>query len=259
MKSLCTILSFLFSLGALWGQHTVTGTVTSATGEPLIGVNILIKGTGNGTATDIDGTYSIAGPDEKAVLVFTYTGFKGKELVPGALTTLDVVLDEDVELIDEVVVIGYGTQKKSDLTGAISTIKSDEVKRVPSANVEQILQGKVAGVQVTPVSGRPGEGAVVRIRGVGTLNDASPLYVVDGMLLDDISFLNPNDIASIEVLKDASATAIYGSRGANGVVIVSTNQGANHQARFNFSSYYASQQVVRQKCQPSTVSSSAPS
>ncbi|MCB0674738.1 MAG: TonB-dependent receptor [Saprospiraceae bacterium] len=246
MKSLCTILSFLFSLGALWGQHTVTGTVTSATGEPLIGVNILIKGTGNGTATDIDGTYSIAVPDEKAVLVFTYTGFKGKELVPGALTTLDVVLDEDVELIDEVVVIGYGTQKKSDLTGAISTIKSDEVKRVPSANVEQILQGKVAGVQVTPVSGRPGEGAVVRIRGVGTLNDASPLYVVDGMLLDDISFLNPNDIASIEVLKDASATAIYGSRGANGVVIVSTNQGANHQARFNFSSYYASQQVVRQ-------------
>ncbi|MEZ4898767.1 MAG: TonB-dependent receptor [Saprospiraceae bacterium] len=246
MKSLCTIISLLLGVGSLWGQRTVAGTVTDATGQTLIGVNILLKGTNQGVATDIDGTYSINVPNDDAILVFSYTGFKDKEVAVGNQTTLDVVLNEDVELIDEVVVIGYGTQKKSDLTGAISTIKSDEVKRIPSANVEQILQGKVAGVQVTPISGRPGAGAVVRIRGVGTLNDASPLYVVDGMLLDDISFLNPNDISSIEVLKDASATAIYGSRGANGVVIISTTRGANHQARFNVSTYYASQEVVKQ-------------
>ena len=201
------------------GQFTVNGSVVDATSnEPLIGTNILIKGTGSGTITDYDGKFSLQVNSPNDTLIVSYTGYNSQEIPVQGRAIIDVLLATQINVLDEIVVVGYGVQRKSDLTGSISTVKGDDLKRIPSGNVEQMLQGKVAGVLVTPSSGEPGAGAVVRIRGTGTLNDASPLYVVDNMLLNDISFLNPNDVESIEVLKDASATAIYGCRGANGYV-----------------------------------------
>ncbi|HYG40479.1 MAG TPA: TonB-dependent receptor [Cytophagales bacterium] len=208
-------------------QNTnIEGTVTDAeTGEQLIGVTIQIKGTTVGTITDIEGHYLIqASPDDS--LVFSFIGYVTQTIGVGNRTLLDVQLSTDVETLSEVVIVGYGTQRKSDLTGSVSSIRGKDLTQIPSNNPMQALQGKVAGVQVTSSTGAPGAAPVVRIRGVGTFNNASPIYVVDGVILDDISFLNPADIESMEILKDASATAIYGSRGANGVVLVTTKQGS---------------------------------
>ncbi len=248
MKRNSILFILLVIATGLYGQVTVTGKVTSSNEEegPLIGVNIRIKGTDRGAITDIDGNYELEVPSADTVLLFSYTGYEPQEIALNGRTTLNVELLQSSEMLEEVVVVGYGTQRKSDLTGSISSLESEEINRVPSANVEQLLQGKVAGVQVTPISGKPGEGAVVRIRGTGTLNNASPLYVVDGMLLNDISFLNPQDIESMEVLKDASATAIYGSRGANGVIIITTKKGAERETQFNVSSYGGLQEVITQ-------------
>jgi TonB-linked SusC/RagA family outer membrane protein len=237
----------LAAFGLQAQQVRVTGTVTSQEdGETLIGVNILIKGTSSGTITDFEGNYELNVPSPDVTLVFSYTGFESQEIALAGRTRLDVVMGLSRQVLDEIVVVGYGTQRKSDLTGAISTVKAEEIQRIPSANLEQALQGRVSGVQVTPVSGEPGAGAIIRIRGTGTLNDASPLYVVDGMLLDDISFLNLNDVESVEVLKDASATAIYGSRGANGVIIITTKKGERRAAVFTASAYYGVQNVLKQ-------------
>lgn len=244
-KTLWIIPLLLLGGFCLNAQVRVSGTVTSAAdGEPLIGVNILVKNTTSGTITDFDGNFELEAPGANDTLVFSYIGYEPQEIVLGGRTRLDVAMEPARQLLEEVVVVGYGTQRKSDLTGAISSVKAEELQRIPGANLEQVLQGRVAGVQVTPVSGEPGAGAIIRIRGTGTLNDASPLYVVDGMLLDDISFLNLNDVESVEVLKDASATAIYGSRGANGVIIISTKRGKAQKTIFNTSAYYGSQQVV---------------
>jgi TonB-linked SusC/RagA family outer membrane protein len=228
------------------GSYPVNGTVTDAvTGEALIGANVVVRGTSIGTATDIDGAYSLMIPSLTDTLVVSYTGYVTQEVAVLNRTTIDVALAVESEVLDEIVVVGYGVQRKSDLTGSIATVKGEEIVRVPSANVEQLLQGKVAGVLVTPSSGQPGDGAIIRIRGTGTLNDASPLFVVDNMLLNDISFLNPSDVESIEVLKDASATAIYGSRGANGVIIITTKKGAKDApARVNFDAFYGTESVV---------------
>jgi len=227
-------------------QSTVKGTVLDETGQPLPGVNIISSLEQNkGTITDIDGAYTITLENPQAdTLTFSFTGYQPQEVAVNNRSTIDVSLDVQDQIMDEVVVVGYGVQQKSDLTGAISSVGQEELTRVSSGNVEQILQGRVSGVQITPASGEPGRGAVVRIRGTGTLGDASPLYVVDGVLLNDIDFLNPNDIASIEVLKDASATAIYGSRGANGVIIVTTKQGSVGKPRFTVNTYYGTQEVV---------------
>ncbi len=207
-------------------QFSVRGTITDQSdGSPLIGVNILEKGTINGTVTDLDGRYSLVVAAEDAVLVLSYTGYAPLEVGIAGQAVLDIRLGEESRLLQEVVVVGYGTQKKSDLTGAVSSVKQEDIERVAVANVEQALQGKVAGVYVAPASGTPGAGAVVRIRGTGTLNNANPLYVVDGMITYDASFVHPQDVASVEVLKDASATAIYGSRGANGVILITTKRG----------------------------------
>lgn len=233
--------------GLLMSQVTVSGTVTDSGGDPLIGANVVIAGTTTGTATDVDGQYTITVDSPTDTLAFSYTGFIMQRVPIQNRSVLDVVLLVESRILDEIVVVGYGVQRKSDLTGSISSVKGDEVQRIPSGNVEQALQGKVAGVLVTPSSGEPGAGAIVRIRGTGTLNDASPLYVVDNMLLNDISFLNPNDIASIEVLKDASATAIYGSRGANGVIIITTKRGSNQEkATISVDVYYGSESVINQ-------------
>ncbi len=236
----------LAAFGLQAQQVKVAGNVTSKEdGETLIGVNILIKGTASGTITDFDGNYELTVPSADVTLVFSYTGFETVEIDLAGRTRLDVVMSLSRQLLDEIVVVGYGTQRKSDLTGSISSVKAEELQRIPSANLEQALQGRVSGVQVTPVSGEPGAGAIIRIRGTGTLNDASPLYVVDGMLLNDISFLNLNDVESVEVLKDASATAIYGSRGANGVIIITTKKGQRQGAVFSASAFYGVQNVLK--------------
>lgn len=226
-------------------QQSISGTVTSADdGEPLPGVNITVPDTNLGTTTDMDGNYSITVPDTVNVLVFSFIGFQTQRIEINGRTQIDVAMQTQVyEAGEELVVVGYGTQQKSDVTGAVSTVSMDKVKKVPTANVQDALQGQVAGVQITPQSGAPGAQADIRIRGVGTLNNASPIYVVDGLILDDISFLNSNDIESIQVLKDASATAIYGVRGANGVIIITTNQGVQGDTQFEFSSYAGIQQV----------------
>ena len=223
-----TILAMVFFVVSAFGQkHTITGTLTdSETGEALIGATILEKGTSNGTITDIDGNYDLTVSSAEALLVFSYVGYANQELSVNGRTRIDVALGLDLMGLEEVVVVGYGTQQKKDLTSSIATIKSEEITKTPTNSAMQSLQGKVAGVQIVS-SGEPGAGPTVRVRGVGTLQgDSRPLYVVDGMFFDDINFLNPADIESISVLKDASAAAIYGVRAANGVVLVQTKGGA---------------------------------
>ncbi|MGI9174673.1 MAG: SusC/RagA family TonB-linked outer membrane protein [Rhodothermales bacterium] len=228
---------------------TIAGTVTDVEfGDPLPGVNVVIVGTTQGSSTDIDGQFEIAGlePDTYTIRA-SYVGYTPQDTTltveAGETTNVSLALAAGIAL-EEVVVVGYGEQRRRDLTGSVASVSGESVAELASPSVEQAIQGKVAGVQVTPASGEPGQGAVIRIRGVGTLGNASPLYVVDGMLMDDISFLNSNDIQSIEVLKDASATAIYGSRGANGVVIVTTKTGdAGQEPLFTFNAYAGTQNV----------------
>lgn len=203
----------------------VTGQVTEkGTGEPIIGATVVIKGQSIGTTTDVDGFYTLKDVPSEATLVFSFVGLKTVEQSVAGRRVINVQMEEDSRLIDEVVVVGYGVQRKSDLTGAVASVKSDELQKTSVANVANALQGRVSGVMVSS-NGTPGSEPEVKIRGIGTTNNSSPLYVVDGMFVNDIGFLNSHDIASMEVLKDASATAIYGSRGANGVIIVTTKQG----------------------------------
>ncbi len=220
------VLFSLSSLVTLAQNKTVTGTVTAKDdGQPMIGVTVVVKGTTRGASTDVDGKYSIDLNEGEDSLLFSYLGYMKRTISVGDRQVVDVVLSPDVEILDDVVVVGYGTQRKSDLTGAVSSVRGADLTKITSQDPMQSLQGKVAGVQVTSVSGEPGSSPVVRVRGVGTFNNSSPIYVVDGVILNDISFLNSADIASMEVLKDASSTAIYGSRGANGVIIITTKQG----------------------------------
>lgn len=238
--------------GALAQTGEITGTVSdSTTGQTLPGVNVVIQGTQRGAATDANGQYTIANVEPGTyTLRASFVGYdtrvvSGVEVTAGQTTTQDITLAPAEVGLEELVVIGYGTQEKRDLTGSVASVQGEQISRVPTSSVTQALQGQIAGVQVTPSSGEPGEDAVVRIRGVGTLNDASPLYVVDGMLTDDISFLNSQDIQSVEVLKDASATAIYGSRGANGVIIISTKKGTYEEnTSYSLSAYYGWQEVM---------------
>ncbi|MCC6462945.1 MAG: TonB-dependent receptor [Saprospiraceae bacterium] len=247
MKLYLSIFLFLVTL-SLHAQVRVSGVVTDATsGEALIGVSVAVKGTNLGAITDVNGAYTLNVPEANALLIFSYTGYASQEIALNGRSTLDLKLGVSENLLNEIVVVGYGTQKKSDHTGSVGSVKAKDIQRIATGSVDQALQGKIAGVYVTPISGQPGAGAVIRIRGTGTLNNANPLYVVDGMLLDDASFINPQDVESVEVLKDASATAIYGNRGANGVIIITTKRGnMGDKALINFSSYYGSQQLTRQ-------------
>jgi len=228
------------------GSKSITGQVTSTSGEPLIGVNVVIKTTSSGTITDVDGNYTIqASPDN--VLVFSYTGYQTTEVSVGSQTTIDITMAESTELLDEVVVVGYGTQRKEDLTGAVSVVNTEEMKKQATNDVTQMMQGRVAGVSITS-DGQPGAAPSVRVRGVSTFGlgaGAEPLYVVDGFPLPGgIRDINPNDIESIQVLKDATAGAIYGNRAANGVVIITTKAGSkNERFSVDFSSYYGIQTV----------------
>ncbi|GGZ24686.1 SusC/RagA family TonB-linked outer membrane protein [Echinicola pacifica] len=210
-----------------YGQKiTITGQVTSAAdGQTLPIVNVLEKGSTNGTVTDMDGSYSIQVSGAQAVLVYSSIGYLAKEVPVGNQTAINVTLEEDVKSLDEVVVIGYGSQKKSDLTGSVGTVSSEEINKYTNADATQAIQGRVPGVRVDANGGAPGANSIVTIRGAGTLSDSGPLYVIDGMLTNSMNMLNPADIESISVLKDASASAIYGSRAANGVIIVTTKKG----------------------------------
>lgn len=219
--------AFLLSLQIASAQSlTVTGQVSSADDSyPLPGVSVLVKGTAKGTSTDLDGNYSIS-VSKGQTLVFTCIGFVNQEKLIENSGRIDVSMESDAQMLDEVVAIGYGVMKKSDLTGSVASVKGDQLKKTPAAGLDQALQGVAAGVTVNSSSGQPGAAAEVRIRGIGTVNNSAPIYVVDGVIVDNINYLSPNDITSTEILKDASATAIYGSRGANGVILVTTKKGS---------------------------------
>jgi TonB-linked SusC/RagA family outer membrane protein len=214
----------------------VKGKITSADdSQPLVGTNITVQGTTRGVVADIEGNYVIEVMTEDRFLSFSFIGYFTQIIEIGSQTSINVLLQPDLVKLEEVVVIGYGTVRKSDLTGSVSSIKGKDLVSVPSASPLQALQGKVAGVQISSASGAPGAGVVVRVRGIGTTGNSNPLFVVDGVFTDDVNFLNPADIQSIEVLKDASATAIYGSRGANGVFLITTKRGAQGQESINVS------------------------
>lgn len=229
-----------------YAQTTVKGVVTSATDkEPLIGVTVQVKGSGTGTITGLNGDYSLTNVPASAVLVFSTIGFENQEIKVAGQTTINVVLKESSELLDEVVVIGYGAVKKSDLTSSISTVKGAQITETTTGNAMDALQGKVNGVQVTSAGG-PGSQPKVLIRGVTTVNGTDPLYVVDGMPVGgNINFLNSNDIESMEVLKDASAAAIYGTRGSNGVILITTKKGTAGKTRFNFATSVGFQTLTK--------------
>ena len=246
MKKLLILIISLLGVLQIYAQQIITGKVVDDKNSALPGVTIQVKNTFLGTYTNKDGDYSIAAKPSDTLLFRMLGMITVREFV-GSRTVVNVTMNVETNLIDEVVVIGYGRVKKSDLTGSVSSVKTEDLLKITSLNPEQSLQGKVTGVQVSSTSGAPGAGATIRVRGVGTFNNSSPIFVVDGVILDDISFLNTSDIASMEVLKDASATAIYGSRGANGVIIITTKTGTigQEKANFNFSSEFGIQSLAK--------------
>ncbi|MBD2752999.1 SusC/RagA family TonB-linked outer membrane protein [Spirosoma validum] len=224
----------------------VQGTVTDEKGESLPGVSIVVKGSQRGTTSDAEGNYKLDVPTEAAILIFSYVGYLAQEISVGSRTTVDVTLTADNKTLDEIVVVGYGTVKKKDLTGSVGVVSAKEVKDLGVTRIEQGLAGRVAGVQVKTVSGEPGAAPQIRVRGIGSISaGATPLYVVDGFPTDNIQTINPNDIETLDILKDASATAIYGSRGSNGVVIITTKRGKSGKANLSLDTYYGWQSVLK--------------
>ncbi|WP_080054356.1 SusC/RagA family TonB-linked outer membrane protein [Spirosoma aerolatum] len=225
---------------------SVQGKVSDEKGEGLPGVSILLKGTQKGTTTDVDGRYKIDVPNASSTLIFSFVGYASQEIVVGNRTSLNVTMATDNKTLSEIVVIGYGSIEKKDLTGSVASIGSKSIQEVAVPRVDQALMGKIAGVQVKPVSGEPGAAPQIRIRGIGSISaGAGPLYVVDGFPISSIQTLNPNDVETIDVLKDASATAIYGSRGANGVVIINTKRGKSGKAAISFSYQFGFQKIAK--------------
>ncbi|MDN3663898.1 SusC/RagA family TonB-linked outer membrane protein [Algibacter miyuki] len=242
MKKILTVFLLTLGLQVFSQEKNITGTVKDETGQPLIGVTILVKGLAQGAVTDFDGNYSLRAKTGQ-VLIYSYIGMEAKELTISDQNVINVVLQKSDTTLDEVVVIGYGTEKKSDLTGSVSSIKAEEITKTGAIGIEQALSGLAAGVVVSQASGAPGSAASIVIRGLSSLSSSEPLYVIDGVPMDNnsspglgdqdmesstispLSLINPADIESIEILKDASSTAIYGSRGANGVVLITTKTG----------------------------------
>ncbi|AYN66335.1 TonB-dependent receptor [Euzebyella marina] len=223
LKLACITLFVMFGHFA-FSQTTVSGVVSDESGVPLPGASIVVAGTTNGTQTDFDGNYTISDVPPNGNLTVSYIGYLTQQVPVNSRTTINVTLAEDLQTLDEVVVVGYGTQSRAEVTGAITTVGSEELTALPVATADQALQGRAAGVTVLN-TGSPGTAPVVRIRGLGTMNNNDPLYVIDGVIAGGLGDLNPNDIESINVLKDASTTAIYGSLGSNGVVMVTTKKG----------------------------------
>ncbi|OXE99969.1 TonB-linked SusC/RagA family outer membrane protein [Flavobacterium araucananum] len=247
----CFAVVFLLCLlaGHQMNAQTVTleGTIKDAAGLTLPGVNILEKGTKNGTSTDFDGRYKLKLTNPKAVVTYSFIGFKTKEVTAAGKTKIDVVLVEDANNLNEVVVVGYGSVKKGDLTGAVSTLSGNDVRKTPIANVAEALTGRIAGVQVISSEGSPDSEIKIRIRGGGSLTqDSSPLIIVDGFPVNSMNDVSPSDIETITTLKDASSTAIYGSRGANGVIIITTKTGKDGKIAVNFNMFYGMKQMANQ-------------
>lgn len=236
-------LLLLFTSTALYAQRTVTGKVTDSMNESLPGAAVLLKGTSSGTVTDMDGNYSIEVPNDQAVLVFSFIGYTNVEETVGTRSTIDVIMEEGVSALDEVVVTGYGSQSRREITGAVTSVDSEKLLSIPATTFAQQLQGRAAGVTIVN-DATPGGGATVRIRGFGTINNNDPLYVIDGVPTQNQGNLNPNDIESIQILKDASAASIYGSRAANGVIIITTKRGTVGKPTISFDAYYGTQEAA---------------
>lgn len=231
--------------GILQKKKTITGKILSASGEPIIGANVIEKGTTNGTVTNLDGEFTLS-LDPSSTLQVSYIGYQTLERRLNNASFYSIKLVEDSQALEEVVVVGYGVVQKKDLTGSVAQIQSDDLQDLAVPRIDQALSGKMAGVQVISTTGEPGAAPLIRVRGVGSISAGmEPLYVIDGFPGDDISMINPSDIETIDILKDASATAIYGSRGANGVVLITTKRGKEGKARISLNAYYGWQKVLR--------------
>ena len=244
MKNFLLILSCLcIAIMTQAQERTVTGTVVDGLKDPLIGVSIQQKGTDNGTITDADGRFSLTiRTNADAVLVFSYIGYVSQEIVVGNQQVLNVTLSEDTEQVDEVVVVGYGVQKKSSMTASVASVSVDEIQKQVAPNVASTLQGRIPGVEILQKGGEAGADVKILVRGAGTFGETEPLYVIDGAFSNNgLNTLNPTDIESIEVLKDGAAAAIYGSRAANGVVLITTKQGKKGDVKVDLSATYSVQ------------------
>lgn len=239
-------LLFFFSIG-MFAQQTVKGIVKDVTGEPIIGASVLVKGTNNGTITNLDGAFSLSNVEEGGEIEITYVGYL-PQIVKATIAPLNIILREDTKTLDEIVVIGYGTQKKSVVTASIAKVSSEDLSRTSPTRVDNALKGLAAGVQVTTLNGQPGASSRVRVRGIGTINNSDPLYIIDGMPVDGgIDNINPADIASIEVLKDAASGAVYGARAANGVVLVTTKKGSIGKTKVSYDFSYGWQSAWKKR------------
>ena len=244
-RMLLALAGMLFLLpGSAQSQSSVSGIVTDASGEGIAGVAVIVKGTTTGTSTDMKGAYTIRA-SKSDVLVFSFLGYKTQEVAVHNRMEIDVRLESDTQLVDEVVVVGYGVQKKSLVTGAISSVKGSALETTGIMRADDALAGKTAGVQVVSNSGQPGSDVQIYIRGIGSNGTATPIYIVDGMAVSGIEYLNPGDIESIEVLKDAAASAIYGARGGNGVVLITTRRSKDGQWSVNYDFSYGIQNIAR--------------
>ncbi|WP_298422652.1 TonB-dependent receptor [uncultured Kordia sp.] len=231
LKKFFFLIAFLY--GSFLQAQTIKGKVTSAD-VPLLGATVVVKGTDNGTSTDFDGNYTLKNVASDAILVVSYVGYVTKEVPVAGKATVNITLEEDAAALDEVVVVGYGAKKKSLVTGAISSVNSEDIKSVSNQRVEQALQGRTSGVTISSSSGSPGSGARIRIRGTGSSGTSEPLFIVDGMKVSTIDNIPPSDIENLEVLKDAASAAIYGTEGANGVIIITTKSGKGKKIKVNF-------------------------
>ncbi|WP_304734304.1 SusC/RagA family TonB-linked outer membrane protein [Duncaniella muris] len=252
-----SIVLWLVCMTPLWAfsqNITVTGTVQDEAGDPLIGATVQQKGSGNGIATDVDGHFKLSLP-KNATLVVSYVGYTTQTVAVDGRTNLTIVLKEDSEVLDEVVVVGYGQMKRSDLTGSVTSVGEDAVKKSIATSVDQVLQGRAAGVQIQANSGTPGASTSIRIRGINSLNATNqPIFVIDGVVIDSttddetsnpLSSINPSDIVSMDILKDASATAIYGSRASNGVIMITTKRGKAGEATVTYDMYLGWQEMPK--------------
>jgi len=256
LRNAAGLLVFLLAASTAWAQKTVTGKVTDAgDNSEIIGATVMVKGTTTATVTDVDGNYRISVPENNAVLVFTYVGKVTQEVTVGNQSVINVKLADDPRILEEVVVVAYGTRRKTDLTGSVIAVNAKDFQQGNIQSSEQLLQGKVAGLQVTPGGGSAGGGSTIRIRGAASLNASNdPLIVIDGIPVEGngikgsdnlLNTINPNDIESMSVLKDASAAALYGSRASNGVIIITTKKGASGKPRFNFNTQFSSGVIAK--------------
>ena len=250
-------LLFLLCLIPLWAfsqNITVKGVVKDATGESVIGASVVQKGTSNGIITDIDGNFTLNVPSNSTIVI-SFVGYKTQEIPVAGKTQINVTMKEDTEMLDEVVVVGYGQMKRSDLTGSVVSVNEDAIKKSVVTSIDQVLQGRAAGVQVQANTGMPGGSSSIRIRGVYSLNSSNePIFVIDGVIIDNstgsgsdnaLASINPSDIVSMDVLKDASATAIYGARAANGVIMITTKRGQAGTANITYDGYVGWQEMPK--------------